>query len=539
MVKSSNTKSLAERPEELPEVAQGKIEYGILPALLLVAAHVLLLVSLPAMPLLDFPNHLTRCWMIKEQLLGRPTNFVFEWHFMPYVLGDLLYAGVLSAVPWRAAETLWAIFCYLSLPVGVYAYARSMDFSRRLVGLLLLFSAYAAANWFFLSGFANYCLGVGLALGTAAACQRLYCGRSPSERLRRLAAGAALASICYLVHLAAFLFAAIMVGARTLARLLQHRESLLSAASAALPFGLLLVLHLLLHGDAPDQSSPWEHRPFLEKPLAIGAMYVRYHAGVDALLFGVLFGGLALLAFKSSHSEKRADPAGLREELAVLLALTLAYLVLPVRAEPAYGVDSRAIPFISIAAVSLLGKIIEARGARRFRAALLLTAAVAGSSLLYLIPFVRAHANFTAALDRAREEVPPGFALLPVATVPNIGRVQPNLHRPELYLLDGGRFAPYIFSLDTSGGQIKYFRYSHGYPYAPHIKWYLNGESIRGEEVARVYDYLLVSRPYDPARFAEVPLEKVFENEAAAVFKVIKAQAVAPPQLLPEPAVQP
>lgn len=509
-----------------------------MPAVIL-AGHIVLFLSLPAAPLLDLPNHLVRSWAIGEQLAGRPSPFIFEFMFMPYVLGDLLLASALSFFSWHTVETLWMVACYISMPIGVWFYCRSLRLEAGIADTALVFSAYASANWFFLSGFANFCLSIGLVFSAAAAWECLSKAAGVRKMLLYVVC-LVLVLLCYLLHLAAFVFAGAIVAGSTLSRVLGRRQTILSAFGSGAIFVAVLVLHLCIQQDAPDISSPWQHRGLLQKPLAIGSMYVRYNARVDAVLLLAIFGGLLVLALWPSRQERQLNLSGLREVLMILATLTLVYLVLPVKADPAYGVDSRALPYMSIAGLLALLLLVQSHGAARLKRARKLVFGVSLVSLVYLVPFMRAHANFVSELDDAWQQIPIGQSVLPVATVPDIGRVQPALHRAELYTIERGGFVPYVFSFDTAGGQIRYFRYEQTYPYAPDIKWYLRREEIRWSEVALIYSYLFITKPYQEERLSELNFDLVYENDAAAVLKLSASQeAVAPPQLLPAPAVQP
>ncbi|MCB0344765.1 MAG: hypothetical protein KDD66_06600 [Bdellovibrionales bacterium] len=488
------------------------------------AGHIALFLSLPVSPLLDLPNHIVRCWAIKEQLIGHQVGFVFDFMFIPYICGDLLLAAVLSIMSWQAAEMLWTVVCYLAMPLGVWAYLKSRNADAGTSKLIMLFAAYASANWFFLSGFANFCLGIGLAFSAAASWERLYReGDRAKAYSNAVCIGLVLA--CYLTHLAAFLFAGIMIGAVTVARVLGGRESFISALCSALPFALILAAHVMLQPDAPDMASVWQHRALWEKPLAVGAMYIRYNQAVDSILFATLALGILTLAAWPTKSKQPLDLVQLGEDITVLIALTAAYLVLPVKAAPAYGVDSRALPFMSVSAMLIAAAFIKSRGELRLRRANFLLSSIAVVSLLYLVPFMRAHSNFVAAVDQAWRSIPPGERVLPVATVPDIGRIQPSLHRPELYAIENPGFVPYVFSRDTSGSQIEYFHYRYRYPYAPHIKWYLNNEQIRWDELSPIYSFILITKPYEPERLAELNYRLVYENDAAAVLKLEQGSA--------------
>jgi hypothetical protein len=84
---------------------------------------------------------------------------------------------------------------------------------------------------------------------------------------------------------------------------------------------------------------------------------------------------------------------------------------------------------------------------------------------------------------------------------------------------DRAALEPYLFSGDA-GHPMKYFRYRQRPP-APPQRWYNAGipEPVDWRAIACSYDFLLIDKPYDPARI-EVRTSPVAENASAALLAI-------------------
>ena len=69
---------------------------------------------------------------------------------------------------------------------------------------------------------------------------------------------------------------------------------------------------------------------------------------------------------------------------------------------------------------------------------------------------------------------------------------------------------------------MKYFRYSH-LPYDPPVQWYgeIPRRRIDWHRVAEDYDFLLVTRPFDP-RVLAVPTRPLTGNSTATLLEIVK-----------------
>ncbi len=113
--------------------------------------------------------------MLADLLFQHGATFgtMFDFRFMPvpYILGDLLLAGLVQLFGPGVAGTIWLSIVLLSWPAALLFYARATGISRNAQGFLLLLSLiFCATDWFFLLAFTQYRLGIALmlvALGVA------------------------------------------------------------------------------------------------------------------------------------------------------------------------------------------------------------------------------------------------------------------------------------------------------------------------------------------------------------------------------------
>jgi hypothetical protein len=87
--------------------------------------------------------------------------------------------------------------------------------------------------------------------------------------------------------------------------------------------------------------------------------------------------------------------------------------------------------------------------------------------------------------------------------------------------MDRAALEPYVFAGDN-GNPMKYFRYIHR-PYDPTEVWYgdIPRPPIDWNAIARDYDFLVITKPFDPAALA-VPTRTMTENSSAALLAIEK-----------------
>lgn len=407
-----------------------------------------LLVPLP--PLLDYPNHLARLWLIASGASAPPldTFYAIDWSLAVTNIGIDLLALVLGSALGAEAVGRIGIVLGLILPIlgtlGLgWAVAGRWHAAMLVVPVL-------GWNLTFAAGFINYQIAVGAALLTAAAF-----ATSGGTGLRRAVligvAGLAIA----VVHLFGALFLAALVGAIAVGSrslpVAAWPAAAWRAICATLPL-LVALTALLLAAPATPGHDPrrvgsfftWEYSA-LGKILSIVSPFLTYSPVVEAA------SGLLLLA---------AFYVGLREGwlrahfgLGVLaIALVAGSLALPSHFGDTQILDIRLAGMALLTGAAGLWPMREppARVAIRLAAALL---AVGFARSIWTMSRWEIAVRDMAATERAMEPLPRGALLLPVRgeeRSPGRPRLAGfgdlHTHYPALAVIQREVFVPGLFS---------------------------------------------------------------------------------------------
>src|SRR5690349_17318501 len=191
---------------------------------LLSAAFVLVALTLSPLlwaavpPLVDYPNHLARIWVLVQNgaLPELAQNYVVAWRLLPNLAMDLIVPALAQIMPLEIAGRLFIALTMLSLLAG------TMTLHRALYGRLglwplsaLLFLYNAALFW----GFLNCLFGIGMFL-------LAFSGWISSRDWRtalRILAFSVIASLLLILHLFAFCLYALAVGSYELGQRLRER----------------------------------------------------------------------------------------------------------------------------------------------------------------------------------------------------------------------------------------------------------------------------------------------------------------------------
>jgi hypothetical protein len=238
----------------------------------------LLLTEIP--PVLDYPNHLARAYLLAfgpgDPMLSR--IYVPHWAIIPNLLLDLLLPPLLQSLPVHVAGRL-ALATSLFMPiVGLLVYNRVL-FGR--LTLWPLASALVAFNGAFLLGFMNFLFSVGGAFLTAAVWVR-WRERAPAVTVLATAIGAVAVFFCHLVGLSLLLA---LIAAYELDRPLgSGRDDRKRLAARMLAAGVVFVPPLVLYSLSPTAKAagPTLWLPIMSKPLLIMAPLMNYDFILDA-----------------------------------------------------------------------------------------------------------------------------------------------------------------------------------------------------------------------------------------------------------------
>jgi hypothetical protein len=443
------------------------------PSLVAAAFFVLLLalivpvamVRLP--PLLDYPNHLSRLWLLGGGAAIPPVSSMYriEWTVLTNIGIDLLTVPLTRIF---SAETVGAFYVALSIvlvPLGAALLNRTIYGGWHWWCLGFPIIAWNAAV---LAGFLNFQIGIGLALFAAAADPALARRGLPQAFLVRVAIGALLT----VIHLFGLFFYTTLLCGLALGpdlRALRDRAGLVQAAGRLLPVvaavGLVLAGFLLtapaLPGahqaaDAPslldDVRIGFSELFSLHKAKSAFAWIWTYSLPID---LAVLVLALTPLALALIRGRLRVH-AGL---LLVLLALCVLFVLTPFQLAGAYWIDRR---FAVMAPFVLAPALRPELPLRQMQSAAVLLFVLSLGRAAFIGYVWELRQSDVAAVERTLEHVPAGTAVLPVEhrrpprTYGPLGRYFSGSevsygHYPTLAVRERHAFVPTLFT--ARGGQ--------------------------------------------------------------------------------------
>jgi|HubBroStandDraft_1064217.scaffolds.fasta_scaffold00090_8 hypothetical protein len=304
-------------------------------------------VSVP--PLVDYPNHLARMWVLAhaDEIPALAANYQPAWRLLPNLAMDLIVPGLARVMPIEVAGRLFIALTLVLLVLGTAALRRALWGKSDFWPLLALLFLYNSA---LLWGFLNYLFGLGAALLVFS----LWLATAQWRPALRLPIFAGSAALIFVLHLFAFGLYGLLIGSlefgewvreprpRRMRSLLIRSVSLLQFA----PAGLLWLASLPNGGPAYSE---------------FGLLYRKIYAAFAPVAWGfsppwlplliLVAGGGALVLAGRSHALGLA-PA-MRWPLAAVAA---AAIVMPYSVDGSSYADYRlpvALPFLLIAAIEV------------------------------------------------------------------------------------------------------------------------------------------------------------------------------------------
>lgn len=331
----------------------------------------LLLVEVP--PILDYPNHLARLWILAVGQSDPVVSTFAEarWAILPNLGVDILVPPLIRLLPVHLAGRLMLAGLEVTLFAGCLAYSRALLGYR---SGWALGSALIACNGAFLMGFLNFSLGLGLALLFAAHWLR-HREHRPGATLAMAIPGAIALFFC---HMAGLFFFLLLVGCREFAMAWDRRPVVLVrglAWRAAFVLPVLVapaVLYLLSPLEALDDPPSWS--AWSDKVLRATFPMFGYNGWLDVAAAAAILGLLGILAV----SRRLLVPLPARLALGVLVAL---YVVAPFTMKGVSYFDTRFAVMAWILVFAGLTPVRLARWPRQMLAlavALLVVARVGG-----------------------------------------------------------------------------------------------------------------------------------------------------------------
>jgi hypothetical protein len=321
----------------------------------------LLLTELP--PLLDYPNHLARMYLLRHLPdAGLARYYMVEWAPIPDLGMDAIVPFLARGMPLEWAGKLFIALTFLLLAGGTAAIHRVL-FGRwslwPLLAFLLLYTR------LLLWGFMSYLFGCGLALTAFAA----WIALERHHWLLRLALGTIFALALYFAHLLAFGIYAVMIAGYEFGQIVLLRKRIGPAIRDLLIGGAPFLPALALMAQNSSSSRIIYANP-LRKLDLLFSVFDNYSRPFDVVCFVLI---VLAVAFAYWRRWVRLAPA----IVLPLVGLVAVYIAMPTQLFTAAGADRR-IPMMMFL-VLIGGSAWQARFARtepRF---------MAGAALLFAV----------------------------------------------------------------------------------------------------------------------------------------------------------
>ena len=315
-------------------------------------------------PLLDWPNHLARAYILAwyAKVPEFQSAFNVRWDLLPNLGVDILGMVLLRWLPYSFAGKIILSLAVLLFVAGCIWV--SLGFYQR-ISLTTVVAAYFAYNFMFLYGFVNYALGIGLFLLTYGYWLRST-GTAPVMRVVLLVL---LGTTCFFTHLSSFVFLTLALLVHLIVSFIQRRLSagylLYTASPLFAPLILFALYNTKYGGTRGMHELRWEG--IYSKIKGLAYAFASYDFVADSI-FGLILVVLLFSCITMCHATiKRTG---------VLLAaiFTLSFIVLPTGGYAGtWAIDRR---FVVPAAVILLLSINPSRSTNKKYFILLATASL-------------------------------------------------------------------------------------------------------------------------------------------------------------------
>ncbi|OQW54000.1 MAG: hypothetical protein A4S14_00730 [Proteobacteria bacterium SG_bin9] len=413
-------------------------------ALAVALAVPFVMIDLP--PVLDYPNHLARYFV-----LAHPTDPLLSqmyeprWAILPNLGMDVLGALLLRVTDVHIGGRMLLALSLFAPVIGVVVYSRVV-FGR--LTYWPLASGLAAYNGIFFMGFMNFLLSLGLAFMAAAG---WIAWRRQGNTALAVIVGALFSAVIFLCHIFGVVLFALLIGAFELARLdAERRADTLTARdvvqTALLGMGALapaLVLYVMSPLSEGAPLGPWGG---LHKLWDLLTPFLVYSKPLT-LLTAVAFFSVLILA----RRQLRFAPGG----VLVLAVLGAIFIVTPTAIKGGTFVDNRIALMIALVLFAGVEPQLPPRSAIVVGVIL---AALIGLRSGYIASVWASHRENLAELRSAIAKVEPGKRVLvargypiepppgvPAAWVlPGIGWLQS--HMPALLVIERRAFWPLLFA---------------------------------------------------------------------------------------------
>ena len=417
-------------------------------ALTALALFPLVLTRVP--PLVDYPDHLARMWILlhRDDIQALATNYVIDWRLLPNLAMDLIVPALAQIMP---LEIAGRVFIAATMALLMLATAALHRVFHGRVGWWPLASLLFVYNAVLFWGFLNYLFSLGVAL-------LAFSAWVASERWpagRRVAAFAIAGCALFVLHLFAFgVYGLLVASYETGNRLGFRRWRLANLAAVAIRLGQFIPVALLWLASLPDRGPS-----FTSYGTLLGRLYdILAPATFDTIPTlvdrGILLLALLFVLYARHTKSLHLAPAARLPLIAGLVAAIL----MPNWLSGSWGADLRlpvALPFLAISALRFDRP--ERRAAICFAVAAL---ALFGLRIWTVSVTWRDMDERFAEFRDAARALPDGTRLLVAqAPMPEAAQAIPNIspmlaerqpqqfwHVPELAVIDRSVLVPYFFT---------------------------------------------------------------------------------------------
>ena len=300
-------------------------------------------------PLVDYPNHLARMWILAQNgaLPDLAGNYAIGWRLLPNLGMDLVVPALAQILPLEVAGRLFIALTMLSLVAGTVTLHRVLHGRLGrwpLTALLFLYNA--ALFW----GFLNCLFGIGMFL-------LAFSGWIASRHWKaapRILAFAAVGSLLLLLHLFAFCLYALAVGSYELGGRLREREVSLRSFLSLCAIGLQFIPGLLLWAASLSNFEVASYTRYGDLSAKTYALQAPFTFGPTTILLdrALLIFSLGFLVVAIGIRALKLAP----EMRLPLIAMVLAAVAMPTWLSSSWLSDIRlpvTLPFVLIASTRL------------------------------------------------------------------------------------------------------------------------------------------------------------------------------------------
>lgn len=392
------------------------------------AALLLPLWSAAIPPLLDYPNHLARCFVLAH--LNDPAYsfskfYRSDWGLYPYLGMDASLVPLLRLFPVETAGRVFLSLCVVAFPAAAWFFLQEVNPGEDLMALWALLVAY---NIFFLEGMLNFDLSLAVGFLTLGLWLRWLKRPTTARWIATLVAFTAL----YFAHLLGFGIIGFVVVAYLAFGRRPVREWIWTGA-LALP-GIAFYMHSSRVGLGKQAVV---FRGFVEKLSAIGSLLHSYWPLLDWISFALI--GVFFLAAWWRNSEFRWNGRW----LGVAASLCVLFLAIPWAWGDGSDLDIRVLPVLFVVLFATF------RAGRRLRWLAVIPVLLFAAQIVSVARYFELAQPELKGLALSLDSAPRGALVLPVVEGDQYPAERAFTHFWAYGVIRRGWFSPYLF--DTPG----------------------------------------------------------------------------------------